>query len=85
MLILKSGLFINHFQPIPGFYMSAVQYKSFKNTVGKEEIAYHEQFLIFAVFLTRLENFLPFSSNLRMLSANFFRNEESKICRLGKD
>ena len=35
---------------------------SFENTVGKGEIAHNEQFL----------NFLPFSSNLRLSSANSF-------------
>ena len=31
-----------------------------------------------------LENSLPFSLNLKLLSANSFWLEESKICRLGK-
>ena len=31
-----------------------------------------------------LEKFLPFSSNLKLLSANSFSLEESKICHLGK-
>ena len=30
-------------------------------------------------------NFLQFSSNMKLLSANSFTLEESKICRLGKD
>ena len=50
---------------------SCLQYKPFENTVGKEEIACNE-------------NFLPFSSNLNLLSATSFRLEESKICHLGK-
>ena len=37
--------------------------KPFENTVGKEEIARNEQFLLFTVFSTGLDNFLPFSSN----------------------
>ena len=48
-----------------------LQYKSFENTVGKGEIA-------------RNENFLPFSLNLELKSANYFGLEESKICWLGK-
>ena len=32
----------------------------------------------------RLENFLSFSSSLKLLSANSFSLEESKICCLGK-
>ena len=34
------------------------------------------------VFSTRFNNFLPFSSNLKLSSANAFSLEESKICRL---
>ena len=60
------------------------QYKSFENTVGKGEIARDEQFLLFpTVFSTLLENFLPFSSNSKLSSANSFNLKESKICRLG--
>ena len=63
----------------PGFY------KSFENTAGKGEIARNDQFLLFpTVFFTHLENFLPFSSNLKISSANSFNLEESKICRLEK-
>ena len=38
---------------------TCLQYKSFENTVGKGETAHNEQFLLFPVFLTHLENFLP--------------------------
>ena len=34
------------------------------------------------VFSTFLDNFLPFSPNVKLSSANFFSLEESKICRL---
>ena len=58
---------------------------SFENTVGKGEIANNEQFLLFpTVFSTGLENFLPFSSNLKLSAANSFSLEGAKICRLGK-
>ena len=60
-------------------------YKSFENTVGKEEIARHEQFLLFQQCFSILsESFPPFSSNLKLSPANFFGLEESKIYRLGK-
>ena len=36
------------------------------------------------VFSTLLENFLPYLSNLKLMSANSFSLEESKICCLGK-
>ena len=62
-----------------------LKYKSFENTVEKGEIARHEQFLLFpAVFSIRLKNFLPFSPNIKLSSANSFSLEESKICRLEK-
>ena len=35
------------------------------------------------VFSTGLDNFVPFSSNLKLSSANSFSLEESKICHLG--
>ena len=56
--------------------------KPFENTVGKGEIARNEQFLLFPVFSTHLDNFRPFLSNLKLSSANSFSLEESKICRL---
>ena len=57
--------------------------KPFENTVGKGEMARNEQFLLFPqCFSTNLDNFLPFSSNLKLSTANSFSLEESKICRL---
>ena len=64
-----------------------LQYKSFKNTVGKGEIARNEQFLLFPqhfLFFPISMDFQPFSSNLKLLSANSFSLKESKTCRLGK-
>ena len=58
--------------------------KSFENTPGEGEIAHYEQFLLFAVFSTCLESFLPFSTNLKLSSANSLSLEESKICCLVK-
>ena len=53
--------------------------------MGKGEIARDEQFLLLPqLFSTQLENFLPFSSNLKLSAANSFNLEESKICPLGK-
>ena len=72
--------------PKQALVLTCLQYKSFENTVGKGEIARNEQFLLFpTVFSTHLENFMPFSLNLKLSSANCFSLEESKICRLGKD
>ena len=57
--------------------------KPFENTVGKGEIAGNERFLLFPqCFSTRLDNLLPFSSNLKLSSAISFSLEESKIYRL---
>ena len=54
-----------------------LQYKSFENTV----LAISP---FPTVFSTDLAKFLPFSSNLKLLSAKSFRLEESEISRLGK-
>ena len=55
-------------QPFPkqALVLPCLQYKSFENTVGKGEIAHNEQFLLFTLFSTRLDNFLPFSSNFEL-------------------
>ena len=47
--------------------------------MGKGEIAPFP-----TVFSTLLENFLPFTFNSKLSSANSFSLEESKICCLGK-
>ena len=71
--------------PKHALVFTCLQYKSFENTVGKGEIARNEQFLLFPqCFSTHLESFLPFFSNLKLLSAISFSMEESKICRLGE-
>ena len=66
-----------------------LHYKSFEIIAAKGEIAHIEQFLLFpqrfpTAFSTCLENFLPFSTNFKLSSANSFGFEENKICRLGK-
>ena len=73
-------------RPLPkqGLVLTCLQYKSYKNTSGKGEIGHHKQFLLFPSFSTRFENFLPFSSNSKLLSANSFTLEESKFSCLGK-
>ena len=51
----------------------SLQCKSFDNTAGKSEIARYKQFLLCScstAFSTLLKNFLPFSSNLKLSSAN---------------
>ena len=71
--------------PKQALVFTCLQYKSFENTVGKEEIARDEQFLLFPqCFLSFQRTFPPFSSNFELSSANFFGLEESKIRRLGK-
>ena len=50
-------------------------YMSFKNTVGKGAMSPFP-----TVFSTFFENFLPFSSNLKLSSVQSFSVEESKIC-----
>ena len=71
--------------PKQSLVFTCLQYKSFENIVRKkEEIAHNKQFLLVPVFSTHLEHFLPFLSNLKLLSANSFNLEGYKICRMGK-
>ena len=65
---------LTHSQTV-GIFMCLL-YKSFENTVGKGEIACKEQSPL-AVFSTLLENISPFSSNLKLSSANSVSLEES--------
>ena len=79
-----AGYGLNPF-PKQALVFMSLQYKSFEITVGKGEIAWTEQFLLVTfptVFSTRLENFLPFSSNLKLSSANSFSLEACQFCHL---
>ena len=75
--------FSMHFNPSPPkktLVFICLQYNSFENPVGKGEIACNEQFLLFpTVFSTLSENFPPFSTNLKLLSANPFSFAECKV------
>ena len=55
-----------------------------KKTTENEKLLVTSNFSFSHSVFTLLENFLPFLSNLKLLSANSFILEESKICRLGK-
>ena len=66
-------------------FFACLQFQSFENTEGKGEIACDKQFLLFPVFSTLLDNFLPFSPNSKLSSANSFSSGMSYIlCHLGK-
>ena len=70
--------------PSQGHFLTPLGNMPFQNTVGKGEIAHNEQFLLFPqCFSTRLDNFLPFSSNLKLSSANCFNLDQSKILSSG--
>ena len=62
--------------PKQALVFTCLLYKPFENTVGKGEIARYAQFLLFPVFSTCLEIFLPFSSNLKLSSADALNLEE---------
>ena len=55
----------------------------YEDTMGKGEIARYEHFLLFPqCFLLVWRNFLPFSSNSKLSSANSFNLEASKFVGL---
>ena len=63
--------------PKQALVFTRLQYKSFENTVGEGEMAFYEQFLFPQCFLPIWQTFLPFSSNLKLSSANPFNLEGS--------
>ena len=72
---------------------TCLQHMPFENTIGKGAIASNKQFLLFALFFFffffflsffLFENFLLFSSNLKLSFANSFSLEKSKILSVGK-
>ena len=79
--IFYKGLTLS--QTSPGFCMSAVQVFN-KSLLERRNCLLQAISPFLTVFSTCLEIILPFSSNLKLSSANSFNLEESKICRLGK-
>ena len=68
--------------PFPNMPWSA---EVFRKHCRKRKKCSKQAISLFAtVFSICLEDFLPFSSNLKLSSAKSFRSEESKICCLGK-
>ena len=59
--------------PKQALVFTCLPYKSFQKTVGKGEIPHHKQFLHFKqCFLPFCRAFMPFSSNLKLSSADSF-------------
>ena len=91
--VLLSWTNLKFFSVIKEFTLSqqalvftCLQYnKSFENTVGKEEIAHNEQFLLFPQCFLPIWRTLLFTSNLKLSSANSLSLEEFKICCLVKN
>ena len=78
---LSFGKKLTLFKTSPGFYVPAVQ--GFCKHCRKRRNGSSQAISPFpTVFSTRLENFLPFSSDLKLLSAKSFSLKEFKICHL---
>ena len=74
---------INPFRNKPWF-LRVSSTSLLKTLWEKGEIARNEQLLLYPVFSTHLETLLPFSSNLKFMSANYLSLEESKDLLFGK-
>ena len=73
-------------QPFPKqtLVFTCLHCKSLENTVRKEKIARYEHISPFpTVFSTLFKNFQSFSSHLKLLSANCFNLDQSKILSSG--
>ena len=78
---IKRWEWVNRFPNKPWFLR--VCSTSLLKTLGeKEKLLVTSNFSFSHSVSTLLENFLPFSLNLKLSSANAFRLEESEICRL---
>ena len=55
----------------------------FENTVGNGEIASNEQFLLYPVLSTSLENFLLLTSNSKLSPADCLNLDQSKMLSSG--
>ena len=68
-----NNLFMNLVYPFPkqALDFTCLPYTSYENTVGKREITRYKWFLLYPHgFFAHLENFIPFSSYMKWLSAN---------------
>ena len=74
------------FNPFPNkpWYIPVCSKSLLKTLREKEKLALTSDFSFSKSFSTLLENFLLFSSNMKLSSAKSFTLEESKICHLGK-
>ena len=71
--------------PKQALVLTCLQYKSFKNTVGKGEIARNKQFLLFPqCFLPFLRNFLPFFVQLNIVACKLFQLGRVQNLSFGK-
>ena len=82
--MLSNGIRVNPFLNKPWF-LRVRSTHLLKTLWEKGEIACHKQFLLFPhCFLPAWRIVLPFSTYLKLSSANSFNLEESEIGRLGK-
>ena len=79
--ILLSGNWLTHSHTMTPFDAPGKQ--AFRKHCGKRRNCLSEAISPFlTVFSTHLDNFLTFSSNVKLLSANSLSLDQSKICRL---
>ena len=75
---------LNSFQKKPWF-LCVCSTSLLKTLWEKKKLLVASKLLLFStVSSTRMENFLPFPSNLKSSSANSYSLEKFKICSLGK-
>ena len=80
-ILLQKNILFNPF-PHNNTFLRPWETSLLKTLCEKEKLLVTSYFSISHVFSTRLDNFLSFSSNMKLSSANSFNLEESKICCL---
>ena len=78
--------FLMGFNPFPNkpWFLRVYRTSLLRTLWEKDKLLVRAIYPFPTVFSIRFDNFMTFSSNLKLSSANSFSLEESKICRLGK-
>ena len=84
LAVKTNGWHGRHFNPFPhnDTYWRPWETNLLKTLWEKEKLLITSNFSFSHSVFYLLDNFLPFSSNLKFSSANFFSLEKAKICRL---
>ena len=80
----RSSVLCNNPFPNKPWFLRVCSTSLMKTLWEKEKLLVKSNFSFSLSVFSKFDNFLPFSSNLKLSSAKSFGLEEPEICRLGK-